>query len=103
MRTGHFPFVQAKDSDPLYKLVCKQKWRKFWAAHEKWYPGLNLSADFCDIIQRMLSVSPESRPSFDEIKKSDYFPKSIFPLRDVPKELKKQALRPEEPVDPLWG
>ena len=77
MARGHFPFESAKQNDYTYYLLNGDKNANelFWNSHEK-ITGQSLadtgrpifSEDFRDLINRVLSVDSEERPTLTKIK-----------------------------------
>lgn len=61
---GIFPFSEAKKDEYYYKLIYEGKLEKYW----KKTGGENLSAEFKDLVLKMLAYNPAKRPTIDEIK-----------------------------------
>lgn len=60
---GIFPFQEAKDDDYYYNLLCSGKKEKYWRKTG----GDSLSKEFKDLIERMLNVNPNKRPTIQEL------------------------------------
>jgi serine/threonine protein kinase len=60
---GIFPFKEAKKDEHFYSLIMAGKLDAYW----KKVGGTKLSADFKDLILKMLSYDPKKRPTVDEI------------------------------------
>lgn len=77
--TGNVPFRSSKVDDPLYKLIIKQDWNKFWKYHltiselQESDSSLSMSAEFMDLISQMLAAQPYMRPSLADIVGHPFF------------------------------
>ena len=58
MRTLHYPFERAYQSDPHYRNLMSGDAAQFWYT----YKNLNLTPEFKDLIQHLLQEKPASRP-----------------------------------------
>jgi serine/threonine protein kinase len=93
---GRFPFNASSFSDKKYRLIMTKKYDLFWANFENY----NLSSEFKNLINRLISYEPKERLSIDEILehpwikmnvKYNYINKNEFYIdEEVVKELKKR-------------
>ena len=64
MMSGSPPFMKwAEKNDDFYKLICENKSKTFWRAHEQFKEKNFFSADFKDLITCMLQENPILRLS----------------------------------------
>ena len=62
---GKFPFEKAAKTNSLYKMIRTGKIDRFFESHKVTY----FSAEFKDLIIRMLDCDGSKRPTIDEIRK----------------------------------
>lgn len=60
---GIFPFMESRSSDYFYNLLMTGQTDLYWQKVN----GTHLSADFKDLIEKMLSYDANRRPTIDEI------------------------------------
>jgi len=60
---GIFPFSEAKPTEYFYDMIVRKDYKKYWAKTA----GESLSADFKDLMQKMLSYDPSERPTVKEL------------------------------------
>ena len=60
---GRFPFEKSNYSDRHYRLIMGKKYEDFWCYYEEY----NLTDEFKDLINNLLSYDPSERFSIDEI------------------------------------
>ena len=60
---GVFPFDSATYSDEKYKFIIKGRYRQFW----EFFSDVDISEEFKDLINNLLSLNPSKRLSIDEI------------------------------------
>lgn len=77
MLFGHMPFSKAIPDDICYKHLISGKPAGFWKIHEqaniKQDLKVNVSSEFKDLINKMLSPKPSNRLAIPEIKDSEWF------------------------------
>ena len=69
MVAQHPPFTTAQPVHPFYRCVAAGRFDIFWRTHCKAKPeGLDYFSDnFKDLIQRMIALESEKRPTVEEI------------------------------------
>jgi len=60
---GIFPFSEARQGEYFYQFLIERNFTKYWAKTA----GETLSADFKDLMQKMLSYDPSERPTVKEL------------------------------------
>ena len=76
---GEFPFESSTYSDDKYKFIIKGRFQKFWEN----FDNIDISDEFKDLINRLLSLNPSKRLTTDEIIKHPWIIKN---LGIIPKE-----------------
>ena len=68
---GRFPFNSAEESDPLFNLIKQGKEKEYRKKIDIQCKnlGFKLSANFKDLVLKMLSYDPTKRPTIKQIKK----------------------------------
>ena len=68
---GYHPFRSAKSTDGTYRLIMAFNYRKFWEVQQDFLRAKNyycpLSYEFMDLVNNLLVVDQELRPSIAEI------------------------------------
>lgn len=69
MVAQHPPFTTAQPTDPFYKCLAANRADIFWKTHSKNKPGGDkfFSEEFKDLVQSMLQLDPNHRPSIPEV------------------------------------
>ena len=69
MVAQHPPFTTAQPQDPFYKCMAANRSDVFWKIHSKNKPGGDkfFSNEFKELLQSMLALDPNNRPSIQEI------------------------------------
>ena len=70
---GEFPFQSATYSDDKYKFVIKSRFNQFW----EFFNNVNISKEFKDLINNLISLNPTKRLSIDEILKHPWLVKHL--------------------------
>lgn len=70
---GIFPFKEAKTDEYFYNLLIKEKYETYW----KKVGGESLSADFKDLIIKMVNLDGSKRPTMEQLKNHPWMKKSI--------------------------
>lgn len=70
---GNFPFKAASSSDNNYKFFYQGKEAEFW----KIFAKTRFTEDAIDLLSRLLSSDPLSRPSVEEILGSDFLKQGL--------------------------
>jgi len=68
LMTGNFAFSKAESNDFFYNKLIEQRYTEYWIATK----GFNLSADFKDLIQKMLHYDPKERISMKDLLKHPF-------------------------------
>ena len=58
--------------DRFYKLIIEKNYELFWKTIETSKPGLEISNEFKDILEKIVSYNPDERPSIEEILKAPW-------------------------------
>ena len=69
---GIFPFKEARKEEYFYNLLCQGKFSEYWNKVESGY----LSAEFRDLMQKMLCYTPESRLTLEQIRAHPWMTKT---------------------------
>lgn len=64
MLSGKFPFLEASEKDPKYKLIIEGKFDKFWSQFEKY---ASFTEDVQDLLNQMLEYDPAKRIRLTDI------------------------------------
>ena len=67
MYAGVPPFTNARQEDPIYRMICTHRIDEFWAAHSIGRPRGFFSESFKDLITNMLAFSPYMRPALADV------------------------------------
>ena len=70
---GEFPFESATYSDDKYKFIIKGRFSKFWEN----FNNIDISDEFKDLINRLISLNPSKRLTTDEIIKHPWIIKNL--------------------------
>ena len=70
---GDFPFESANYSDEKYKFIIKGRYYKFW----EFFNNIDISDEFKDLINHLLSLNPLKRLSTEEILKHAWIVKHL--------------------------
>jgi len=70
---GEFPFESATYSDDKYKFIIKGRFPKFWEN----FNNIDISDEFKDLINRLISLNPSKRLTTDEIIKHPWIIKNL--------------------------
>ena len=70
---GEFPFESATYSDDKYKFIIKGRFPKFWEN----FNDIDISEEFKDLINRLISLNPAKRLTIDEIIKHPWIIKNV--------------------------
>ena len=70
---GDFPFESATYSDEKYKFIIKGRFNKFW----EFFNHIDISNEFKDLINSLISITPSKRLSTDEILKHPWLIKHL--------------------------
>ena len=70
---GDFPFETATYSDERYKFIIKGKFNKFW----EFFNYIDISNEFKDLINSLISLTPAKRLSIEEILKHPWLIKHL--------------------------
>ena len=70
---GEFPFESATYSDDKYKFIIKGRFPKFWEN----FNDIDISDEFKDLINRLISLNPAKRLTIDEIIKHPWIIKNV--------------------------
>ena len=62
---GDFPFESPTYSDEKYKFIIKKRYNQFW----DYYNYIDISEEFKDLINNLISMTPSKRLTTDEILK----------------------------------
>lgn len=79
MISGHLPFACATKDDELYQLIANENYEEFWACHEEMMrteqpnPKAFFDEDFKFLMNRMLFVNQNERPTLKEIRESAWY------------------------------
>ena len=92
---GEFPFESANYSDDKYKFIIKGRYPKFWENFNKF----DISNEFKDLINRLLSLNPSKRLTTDEIIKHPWIIKN---LGIIYKEQKNNLLEDNNYINDLY-
>lgn len=76
MVSQHPPFLEAKTTDPFYKMIAGHRPDLFWSRHEE--SGATFSEELKDLLTRMFQVEPEHRPSMSEIMSHPWILKPLL-------------------------
>lgn len=87
MVTQHSPFDKAELSDKYYSLMHFNKWEKFWKIFSDDY---DISEEFKDLFQKMMSFDPSDRLTLKEIKQHPWFLEVVPSEIDIKKLMKKK-------------
>ena len=69
---GEFPFESSTYSDDKYKFIIKGRFSKFWENF-----NIDISDEFKDLINKLLSLNPAKRLTTDEIIKHPWIIKNL--------------------------
>jgi len=86
--TGKFPFQIATDYDPMYRILSRKEYIKFWKMNK--YSSLAEDAKL--LIEGMLCKNPNERLSLEDIKKSDFFNGEIEDIEEINNFIKNTLL-----------
>ena len=67
MVAEHPPFNSATPSDPFYKCLAANRADIFWKSHSKNKPAGFFSESFKDLVQSMLQLEQNHRPTMSEV------------------------------------
>lgn len=70
---GEFPFESTTYSDEKYKFIIKGRYNKFW----EFFNNIEISDEFKDLINSLISLNPAKRLSTDEILKHPWIIKNL--------------------------
>ena len=70
---GDFPFQSATYSDDKYKFIIKSRFKQFW----EFFNNVNISNEFKDLINNLISLNPTKRLSIDEILRHPWLVKHL--------------------------
>ena len=70
---GDFPFESATYSDEKYKFIIKGRFNQFW----EFFNHINISDEFKNLINSLISLTPAKRLSIDEILKHPWLIKNM--------------------------
>jgi len=70
---GDFPFESATYSDEKYKFIIKGRFNRFW----EFFDSINISDEFKDLINSLISLTPSKRLSINEILKHPWLIKQL--------------------------
>ena len=70
---GDFPYQRASYSDEKYKYIIKKKYDKFW----EFFNYIEISGEFKDLINNLISVTPSQRLSIDKILSHPWLVKNL--------------------------
>lgn len=70
---GDFPFESATYSDEKYKFIIKGRFNQFW----EYFNHINISDEFKNLINSLISLTPAKRLSIDEILKHPWLIKNM--------------------------
>jgi len=68
MMAQHPPFTMATVKDPFYKLIAGNRSDLFWKTHSQDKPVGYYSEEFKDLINCMLQLDPNHRPTISEVR-----------------------------------
>ena len=60
---GNFPFIRPSYSDEKYKYIVKKNYARFW----DYFSYIEISEEFKDLINNLISITPSQRLNLDEI------------------------------------
>ena len=88
MLVGRPCFHTAKASDPYYKYMAAGKCDKFWSKHTKTFTNgpETYSAEFMDLINKMLQYNPEDRLSIEEVMAHPWYTGPIPSTAEIQEE-----------------
>ena len=70
---GDFPYQRTSYSDEKYKYIIKKKYDKFW----EYFNNVEISDEFKDLINNLLSVTPSQRLSIEQILTHPWLVKNL--------------------------
>ena len=70
---GDFPFESATYSDEKYKFIIKGRFTKYW----EFFNYINISDEFKDLINNLISLNPSKRLTIEEILKHPWLVKQL--------------------------
>ena len=70
---GDFPFESATYSDEKYKFIIKGRFSQYW----EFFNYINISDEFKDLINNLISINPSKRLTIDEILKHPWLVKQL--------------------------
>ena len=70
---GDFPFHSTTYSDEKYKFIIKGRYNKFW----EFFDYIDISDEFKDLINSLISLNPAKRLSINEILKHPWIIKNL--------------------------
>jgi serine/threonine protein kinase len=74
MVLGNFPFSFPEKDDAYYRLIIEGRNDEYWEIMD----GQSLSEDFKDLVLKMLSYDPASRPTIEEVQKHPWMKKRLI-------------------------
>jgi len=81
---GIFPFKEARREEYFYNLLSSGQYQEYWSKVE----SQHLSAEFKDLIQRLLSYDVSLRPNIEEIRAHPWMLKgSSVPAKTIQSQL----------------
>ena len=80
------PFGKADPNDPYYKLLYTLD-ERFWAMHSRGKPPGFYSAEFRNLITRMLALEPSRRFSLEEIRATPWYAGPTASVEEVVREI----------------
>lgn len=81
MVTSHLPFETAEPSDPIYRSIAAGRFDVFWSIHTNFNPKeeIHFSDDFKHLMQSMLALEYEKRPTVCEVLNHPWIKKGKIP------------------------
>ena len=70
---GDFPFESTTYSDEKYKFIIKGRFSQYW----EFFNYINISDEFKDLINNLISINPSKRLTIDEILKHPWLVKQL--------------------------
>lgn len=94
---GNPPFARADYKDPCYRLLCSGKENVFWEQQEARIVKENnenviFSKELKELLNAMLAIDPEDRPSIDEIKANAWFNGPVATQDELKSELERRSV-----------
>mmetsp|Transcript_19884 Transcript_19884/g.40214 ORF Transcript_19884/g.40214 Transcript_19884/m.40214 type:complete len:319 (+) Transcript_19884:596-1552(+) len=94
MSAGFPPYQEPSKDDWWFTRLKSKNFKMFWKAHETHHP--QFTADFKELIEKILQVDPQKRASIEEIVKSKWMTGKVLTKDELVKELKRKKPAVEE-------